>query len=48
MFREKIRESILPIISDKRFLHSWRGTFATTEFDEEARSIVLDKLTKLF
>lgn len=47
VFREKIKKSILPVISDKRFLHSWRGTFATTEFDEEARSTVIDKLNKL-
>ncbi|MFQ6075528.1 MAG: hypothetical protein ACE5Z5_05270 [Candidatus Bathyarchaeia archaeon] len=47
VFREKIEKSILPVISDKRFLHSWRGTFATDEFDEEARSTVIDKLNKL-
>lgn len=47
VFREKIKKSILPVVSDKRFLHSWRGTFATTEFDEEARSTVIAKLNKL-
>jgi len=47
VFREKIRKSILPVLSDKRFLHSWRGTFATTEFDGEVRSKVIDKLNKL-
>lgn len=47
VFREKIKKSILPVISDRRFLHSWRGTFATTEFDEEARTTVIYKLNKL-
>lgn len=47
IFEDKVRKSILPVISDKKFLHSWRGTFATTEFDEEARSIVVDRLSKL-
>jgi len=46
VFIEKIK-FMLPLISDKRFLHSWRGTFATTEFDEKARSIVIDELNKL-
>ncbi|MBS7612132.1 nucleotidyl transferase AbiEii/AbiGii toxin family protein [Candidatus Bathyarchaeota archaeon] len=27
VFEEKLRKSILPIIEDKRFLHSWRGDF---------------------
>lgn len=33
VFKAKLRESILPVISDKRFLHSWRGTFMTKEFN---------------
>jgi len=32
------------IISDKRFIGSWRGTFLTTEFDEENKNKVLRKL----
>ena len=46
VFIEKIR-FMLPLISDKRFLHSWRGTFATLEFDEKAKSTVIDELKKL-
>ncbi|MEM3694040.1 MAG: hypothetical protein QXI39_08500 [Candidatus Bathyarchaeia archaeon] len=47
LFREKIRKSILPIIMDKRFLHSWKGTFMTTEFSEEIKGQVIQKLAKL-
>lgn len=46
VFEEKIK-SIVSIISDKRFLHSWRGTFATLEFDEKAGNTVIDDLNKL-
>ncbi|MEM3546291.1 MAG: hypothetical protein QW547_04145 [Candidatus Bathyarchaeia archaeon] len=47
VFREKLRKSILPIIMDKRFLHSWKGTFMTTEFNEEIKGQVIQKLAKL-
>ncbi|MEM2865231.1 MAG: nucleotidyl transferase AbiEii/AbiGii toxin family protein [Candidatus Bathyarchaeia archaeon] len=47
VFREKLRESILPMIRDKRFLHSWRGTFMTTEFNEDVKTQVIQQLTKL-
>ncbi|MBS7654292.1 hypothetical protein KEJ43_04390 [Candidatus Bathyarchaeota archaeon] len=47
VFGEKLRESILPIIRDKRFLLSWRGTFMTMEFNEESRKQVMEKLSKL-
>lgn len=46
-FKEKLRKSILPIIKDKRFLHSWRGTFMTTEFSEEIKEQVVQQLAKL-
>ena len=47
VFREKLRKSILPIIKDKRFLHSWRGTFMTTEFSEEIKEQIIQQLSKL-
>lgn len=37
----------MPVISDKRFIHSWQGTFATTEFDGPARKMVMDRLKNL-
>ena len=46
-FREKLEKSILPTIKDKRFLHSWRGTFMTTEFNEEIKEHVAKELSKL-
>lgn len=47
VFREKLKKSILPIIEDKRFLHSWRGTFMSTELNEEIRKRVIEELSKL-
>ncbi|MEM0011172.1 MAG: hypothetical protein QXT84_05720, partial [Candidatus Bathyarchaeia archaeon] len=47
VFKEKLRKSILPVIKDKRFLHSWRGTFMTTEFDEEIKEQLIEQLSKL-
>ncbi|MEM2613525.1 MAG: nucleotidyl transferase AbiEii/AbiGii toxin family protein [Nitrososphaerota archaeon] len=47
VFREKLRKSILPIIRDKRLLHSWRGTFMTTEFNEEIKEQIIQQLSKL-
>jgi len=46
-FKEKISESILPIIKDKRFLHSWRGLFMAAEFNEETKEQVIEQLSKL-
>ncbi len=47
VFREKLSKSILPIIMDKRFLHSWRGMFMTTEFNEEIREQIIKQLSRL-
>ena len=47
VFEEKLRGSILPIIEDKRFLHSWRGTFMTTEFNEKTRKKIVGQLSKI-
>jgi len=44
VFKKKLKESIIPIISDERFINSWRGTFLTTEFDEEKKDQVLKRL----
>jgi len=37
---------IIDDISDKRFLDSWKGTFITTEFDEETKEKVLRELKR--
>jgi len=47
VFREKLKKSILPTIRDKRFLHSWRGTFMTTELNEEIRKQIIKQISKL-
>lgn len=47
VFQENLRKAIIPVISDKRFLHSWRGTFVTTEFTEETKSEVINELKRL-
>ena len=44
---EKNLELVEADISHARFLDSWRGTFATTEFTQEAREKVLAELRKL-
>lgn len=42
-----IANIVVPVISDKRFIHSWRGTFATAEFDDPARQMVMERLKDL-
>lgn len=42
-----ISSVVIPEISDARFVHSWRGTFATTEFDEKAVRSVVNALREL-
>jgi len=39
-------EFVIKIISDRRFLDSWKGTFVTTEFTEKTKEEVLKKLKK--
>ncbi len=39
-----VRNMVLPVISDKRFIHSWRGTFASPDFGEQERRQVIDRL----
>ena len=47
IFFKNINELIVPAISDKRFVNSWRGTYITTEFTEENKIEVLKKLTDI-
>jgi hypothetical protein len=47
VLEEKLRKSILPTIKDKRFLHSWRGTFVSTEFKEKHKEQVVEELSSL-
>ncbi|UCE73043.1 MAG: hypothetical protein JSV56_08360 [Methanomassiliicoccales archaeon] len=47
IFFKNINEIVVPAISDKRFVNSWRGTFITTEFTEESKIEVLKKLTDI-
>lgn len=46
VFTENLRNSI-KIISDKRFLNSWRGTFVTTELTEEDKNEAIEKIQKI-
>lgn len=47
VYKEKLRESILPLMKDKRFLHSWRGTFMATEFNGEVKEQIIEQLSRL-
>ncbi len=47
IFFKNIDKIVLPAISDKRFVNSWRGTYITTEFTEKNKIEVLKKLTDL-
>ena len=44
---EKNLELVITVISDKRFLDSWKGTFVTTEFTEKIKEQVLKELKRL-
>jgi len=46
LFGKKV-DSLLSIIEDERFLHSWRGMFMTTDFDEDVKKQVIDELSRL-
>jgi len=48
VFRKNMEEIIIPDISDKRFVNSWRGTFVTSEFDEDIKKEVLKRINTLF
>lgn len=47
IFFKNINEIVVPAISDKRFVNSWRGTYISTQFSEESKIEVLKKLTDL-
>lgn len=47
IFVENLRNAVIPVISDKRFLNSWRGMFVTTEFDEDAKNTVIKRIQRL-
>ena len=47
IFFKNINEIIVPAISNKRFVNSWRGTYITTEFTEENKTKILKKLTDI-
>jgi hypothetical protein len=47
IFFKNINEIVMPAISDKRFVNSWRGTYITTEFTEEDKIEVIKKLTDI-
>jgi len=47
IFFKNINEIVVPTISDKRFVNSWRGTYITTEFTEESKTEILKKLNDL-
>jgi len=44
---KKNLELTIRIISDRRFLDSWKGTFITTEFTEKTKEEVLTELKRL-
>ena len=47
IFTENIRDVIIPMISNPRFLDSWRGTFITKDFDEGGKELVLERLNEI-
>lgn len=47
VFEKNIKETIIPIISDERFLDSWKGTFVTKEFTKKIKKEVLDRILRL-
>lgn len=46
-FRLQLSATVIPDISDRRFVDSFRGTFITAEFDESAKGDVLIKINDL-
>lgn len=47
VFDKNLKDMIIPHISDKRFVDSWRGMFITSEFTEEIKRKILEKIKKL-
>ena len=47
IFHEKLKNQIIPDIADDRFIHSWHGTFISTEFTNNDKDRVLKRLREL-
>lgn len=47
VMKKDLRNFIVPVLEDKRFLHSWRGMFITKDFTEETKDEVLRHLREL-
>ena len=47
IFQKKLKNQIIPDIADSRFIHSWHGTFISTEFTNDNKNEVLKKLRSL-
>jgi hypothetical protein len=47
IFLKNINKIVVPAISDKRFVNSWRGTYITTEFTEVSKTEILKKISDL-
>jgi len=47
IFHRNLKNQIIPDISDDRFIHSWHGTFISTEFTNNDKNEVIKKLNHL-
>lgn len=47
IFHESLKNHVIPDISDDRFINSWHGTFISTEFTDDDKNIVINKLKNL-
>lgn len=47
IFHRNLKNQIIPDISDDRFIHSWHGTFISTEFTNNDKNEVIKKLKSL-
>ncbi len=41
IFVDNIETKLIPVVSNKRFLDSWKGIYVTKDFNEETQSKVL-------
>ncbi len=46
-FHENLKNQVIPDIKDDRFIHSWHGTFISTEFNNDDKNNVIDRLKNL-
>ena len=47
IFHKKLNYQIIPDMADSRFIHSWHGTFISTEFTDDDKNEALTKLKNL-